>query len=326
MWRSYTIMREAAFLSQNENKWRRVEEILDDRSDIGPDEAADLFVELTDDLSYARTHYSTSVSTNYLNALASGIYQKLTIGRREKLDRLVVFWKTELPLAVRRHHRKLFYSALFFICSVILGVASTHYDEDFPRTILGDRYVNETLANIESGDPMKIYKDPDAGAMFLGISLNNIKVASYTFIAGILFSMGTYYFLFFNGVMVGAFQYFFFQKGVFLESFLTIWIHGTIEISCLVIAGAAGITLGNSMLFPGTLPRKTSLVKGAKEALKISVGIVPLFIFAALLESFVTRHTNTPNIIRASIILGSAVFVIWYFVILPIRLGKKHGI
>lgn len=319
-------MREASFLSQNEKKWRRVEQILDKKSDLSPDESADLFVELTDDLSYARTHYSGSVTTKYLNSLARGIFQKLTQGRREKLERVGAFWKYEVPYVLFRHRLKLLYSFLFFAICLLIGVVSTHYDPSFPRVVLGDGYVDMTLENIENGDPMGVYKSSDEQSMFLGITLNNIRVASYTFIAGILFSFGTYYFLFVNGVMVGTFQYFFVTKGLFWESFLTIWIHGTIEISSIVIAGAAGITLGNSLLFPGTYPRKESLIRGAKDALKISIGLIPLFIFAAFLESYVTRHTEAPDAIRAAIILFSAGFIIWYFVIYPKRVAKKYDL
>lgn len=316
-------MREASFLSRNEKKWRNVEKILDKNSDLTPDESADLFVELADDLSYARTHYKDSVSTKYLNSLARGIFQKLTQARREKLGRFGLFWKYEVPLVVYRHRMKLLYAFTFFALCLLIGVVSTHFDESFPRVVLGDEYVDMTLENIEKGDPMGVYKDSDSNSMFFHITLNNVRVASYTFIAGILFSFGTYYFLFVNGVMVGAFQYFFISKGLFWQSFLAIWIHGTIEISSIVIAGAAGITLGNSLLFPGTYPRKQSLLKGAKDALKISIGLVPLFVFAAFLESFVTRLTELPDLIRGGIILGSAVFIVWYFVIYPRRLAHR---
>ncbi|MCP4456456.1 MAG: stage II sporulation protein M [Cytophagales bacterium] len=317
-------MREASFLSQNEEKFRQVEQILDKDSTLTPDESANLFVELTDDLSYSRTHYPNSVSTKYLNSLTRGIFQKLTQARREKFDRVWVFWKYEVPLVVFKHRKKLLYAFLFFSLSMAIGIISTHYDEAFPRAVLGDEYVEMTLANIEKGDPMGVYKDSESNSMFFRITLNNVRVASYTFIAGLLFSFGSYYFLFMNGVMVGAFQYFFVTKGLFWQSALTIWIHGTIEISSIVIAGAAGITMGNSLLFPGTYPRKASLIKGAKDALKISIGLIPLFLFAAFLESYVTRLTDVSNAIRGGVILVSAGFILWYFVIYPRTLSKEY--
>jgi len=106
------------------------------------------------------------------------------------------------------------------------------------------------------------------------------------------------------------------------ESFMTIWIHGTIEISAIVIAGGAGLAMGNSLLFPGTYSRIVSLKKGAKDGLKIVIGLVPLFIFAGFLESFVTRYTKFPSFIKLGIIGLSAFFIVYYFVLYPIYLKK----
>ena len=107
---------------------------------------------------------------------------------------------------------------------------------------------------------------------------------------------------------------------------LTIWIHGALEISSIVIAGAAGICMGNSYLFPGTYTRLASLKQGAKNGMKMTIGLVPIFILAAFLESFVTRHTEWPNYIRLSIIVSSFLFMLFYFLVYPYLLHKKSKI
>src|SRR5690606_37843425 len=179
---------------------------------------------------------------------------------------------------------------------------------------LGDRYVNMTLENIEKGDPMAVYKSMGTVEMFLYIAFNNIRVSFLAFVAGALFSFGTVFVLFRNGVMLGAFQYFFYQKGLLLTSVLSIWIHGTLEISAIIIAGAAGMVMGNSLLFPGTWSRLESFKRGARRGLKIVAGLVPVFISAAFLEGFVTRHTGMPPWLSISIIGCSAAFILYYFV------------
>jgi len=153
--------------------------------------------------------------------------------------------------------------------------------------------------------------------MFLGITINNIRVAFLCFILGLLGSLGTIVILFYNGIMVGAFQYFFYSKGLFVESFLTIWIHGTIEISAIIIAGSAGIILGNGLLFPKTYSRGDSLQIAAKRAVRIIVGTIPLFILAGFLESFITRLTDLPNVIKVLIIGLSALYILGMYVIYP---------
>lgn len=319
-------MKEITFLKQNTEKWEQFESLLSRKRGSDPDRLADLFIQLTDDLSYARTNYPKSKTTQYLNSLASKAHQEIYKNKKEKSRRILDFWKYELPLAFKRSHRQLFYSFLIFMISVAIGVISAANDDDFVRLILGDSYVNQTLENIEKGDPMAIYKSMAPGNMFLTITINNIIVSFQCFVMGILFSVGTGYALFRNGVMLGAFQYFFYQRGMLTESMLVIWIHGTLEISAIVIAGAAGLTMGNSILFPGTYSRLQSFVMGSRQGIKIVIGLVPVFITAGFLESFVTRHTEMPMALSVSIILVSLAFIIGYFIIYPIQLNKKNNL
>jgi undecaprenyl pyrophosphate phosphatase UppP len=100
-------------------------------------------------------------------------------------------------------------------------------------------------------------------------------------------------------------------------------VHGTLEISSIIIAGTAGMILGNSILFPGTHTRKDSLKRGAKEGLKIIVALIPIFMVAAFLESFITRHTSMPVAVSISILALSLAFIVWYFIIYPIRVQKQ---
>ena len=76
--------------------------------------------------------------------------------------------------------------------------------------MLGDNYVNMTERNIASGDPFGVYKQENEWLMWVRIAYNNIKVAMMCFIGGIFFSAGTLWLLTSNGIMLGAFQYFFF--------------------------------------------------------------------------------------------------------------------
>lgn len=315
-------MREVVFLRKNEKKWRQAEQALQKPGNVHPDMLAELFIELSDDLAYAQTNYPESNTTVYLNGLLAELYQAIYHRRKGDRNRFVQFWMYDLPLEFRRSHRFFLYSFLIFFVSVLIGVVSTAYDDSFPRIVLGDAYVNQTLENIDKGDPLAIYKSPDAGNMWFDITLNNIKVSFIAFVSGLIFMAGTVTVLFKNGVMLGSFQWFFKDAGHFQESLLTIWIHGTIEISAIIIAGAAGILLGYSFMFPGTYSRKIALIKGAKRGVNIITGLIPLFIVAGFLESYFTRHTEWHWSLRLLIILLSLLFVLYYFVIRPIQLER----
>lgn len=316
-------MREVAFLQQNAEQWREFEARLAQRNNTDPDELAGLYVRLTDDLAYAKTFYPNSKTTAYLNTLASRAHQIIYRNQKEEANRFVTFWQTELPLLMRQTRVELLCAALVFVLSAMLGALSSANDETFVRLILGDRYVNMTLENIKQGDPLAVYKKMNQIDMFLGITFNNVRVSFYAFMAGVAFAFGTGLILFYNGVMLGAFQYFFHQQNLLLPSVLTIWIHGTLEISAIVIAGSAGFTMGRGLLFPGTFTRGEAFMRGAKNGLKIVIGLVPIFIVAGFLESFVTRYTNMPAALNLSIILVSAAFIVYYFLIYPSLLKRK---
>ncbi len=312
-------MREGLFIRKNIDKWKQYQ--YDPAKD--PDEMAGQFTDLVNDLGYAKTFYPQSKVTQYLNGLASRIYLGIYRNKKEEASRISRFWKTELPLIVRKYHREIGYSFLIFLLFFVMAAFSAAHDESFVRGVLGDQYVDMTEENIAHGDPFGVYKSQDQLSMFTWIAVNNIQVSFTIFVLGFLVSIGTVWQLFRNAVMVGAFQYYFFAKGLGWQSVLVIWVHGTLEISAIIISGAAGIVLGNSILFPGTHRRIDSLKRGGKDGLKLMIGLVPIFIAAAFLEGFVTRYSKMPIWLSACILVGSLSFVIWYFVIYPIRLAKK---
>ncbi len=316
-------MKEALFIRQNHRKWKECETKLKNISRCTPDELADIYIDITNDLSFARTHYPMSKVSLYLNDLSTKLHQYLHGRRRESFSAFVTFWTTKVPQVMYDSRKELLYSFLIFFVSFLIGAFSTVNDSEFSRVILSDRYVEMTLENIKEGDPMAVYKDENSYGMFLGITLNNIWVSFVVFIMGVFTSIATGFQLLRNGVMVGSFQWFFEEHGLMWESFLTIWIHGTLEISAIIIAGAAGITMGNGWLFPGTYSRIESFRRSALRGLKIVVGLVPIFIMAGFLESYVTRQTDLPDFVRLGIILVSLGFVLFYFVIWPGKLKTK---
>jgi uncharacterized membrane protein SpoIIM required for sporulation len=311
-------MREGQFIKQNLERWEQYQQPTDD-----PDEVAKRFTYLVDDLAYAKTFYPRGNTVRYINGIAANIYLSIYKNKKENKQRLITFWTTELPLVIRKHHRLLLFTFLFFSSFILLGVVSAHTDPTFVRSVLGDTYVDMTERNIANHDPFGVYKSGNELTMFLQIAFNNIKVAFVTYTTGIFAGMGTLYFLFRNGLMVGVFEYLFFHHHLGLQSLLVIFVHGILELSAIVIAGCAGLTIGNSLLFPGTYTRLQSLNKAAKESVKIIISLVPIFVVAAFFEGFITRHTEMPLWLSISILLSSAGFITWYFIVYPIRLSRK---
>ena len=315
-------MRETNFINQNKEKWKEYEEMLD-RKATDPDRLNRLFVQITDDLSYSRTFYPNRSVRVYLNNLAQQIFYNIYKNKKSPLGRFASFWTDELPRLVYESRSAFRIAFIVFMLSMLIGAFSAEMDPEFPRVILGDGYVDMTIQNIETGDPMAVYKDRSRFGMALGITANNLFVAFLTFLLGAFFCVGAIGILINNGIMVGSFQHFFYDKGVFQESFLTIWTHGTLEISAIIIAGAAGITMGQGLVFPGTLSRLQAFQVSARRGLKIMVGLVPIFIAAGFIEGYLTRYTETPDVVRLLFILICLFFILGYFVFYPIKKARE---
>lgn len=315
-------MKEVQFIRRNIERWKDTEAVIETAGGQSPDKLADVYIELTGDLAFAQTHFPNSRITVYLNNLASALHNEIYRYKREKWSRVLTFWTQEVPDIMWKERKLLLASFLIFILSVLVGIVSTLGDETFPRLILGSDYMDMTMENIRKGRPMAVYDSDNESKMFLGITINNIMVSFNIFISGIFTSFCPGFLLMQNGIMVGTFTTFFYQQGMLGESLLAIMLHGTLELSSIVVSGAAGLAMGNGWLFPGTYSRLSSFRMGARRGLKIVVGTVPLFIIAGFIEGYVTRHTEVPDIVRLSFIVLSALFVIFYFVILPYKRSK----
>lgn len=316
-------MKEAAFVKQNKSRWDEFEKVVNKQRAATPDRLAELFIQVTDDLSYARTQYPESRTTKYLNALAGKVRFEIYKNKRESKSRFITFWTEEVPDVMFESRKTLAYAFLIFAITVAIGSVSALYDDTFVRLILGDDYVNMTLENIRKGNPTSVYDSDDPTLMFVQIAWNNISVSFRVFVFGLFASIGTGLFLGYNGIMVGSFMTFFAAEQQFAQAFPVIMLHGTIELTSIVIAAAAGFRLGNGLLFPGTYPRMTSFRKNGKDGLKIVMGLVPFFLLAAFIESFITRYAFMPWLLKVLIIGGSAFLMIYYFIFYPIRRHAK---
>jgi len=293
-----------------------------ENQDIDPDRLAELYVQLSNDLAFARTFYPKSQTVKYLNGLAAHTHLAIYKNRKADRGKFLRFWTEDLPIIIRESHAYILYAFIIFTACLLWGWFGTILDEDLPVKTLGWGYVAMTESNVEAGNPTGVYQDMEQVQMFFYIAFNNIMVSFKVFVAGIVLTIGSIAYLFYNGIFIGTFFGLLWQQGVFAESMPIVFIHGTLELSAITIAGGAGIMMGNSFIFPGTYTRLQSLRKGAKRGIKIMVGLIPVFFIAAFLESFVTRYAEMPFALNLLIILASAFFILWYYVWYPFTVTR----
>ncbi|AUS04459.1 stage II sporulation protein M [Pseudotamlana carrageenivorans] len=317
-------MREVSFIKQNKEKWLSFEKAIFNNDFESPDELATQYIHVVNDLAYAQTYYPKSKVVVYLNQLAAKAFQKIYKTKREDTNRIISFWKTEIPLICYEYRKFIYIAFMVFFAFTFIGVISAANDGAFVRSILGDHYVNMSLENIEAGDPVAVYKSGSNWGSFIGITINNLKVGIIAFVMGVFLGIGTLYIMFKNCIMLGSFQYFFYEKNVFWESVRGIWIHGSMEIFAIVIEAAAGLILGASILFPGTHSRYTSFKKGAKIGVKILISTFPFTFAAGFLEGFITRYSNVmPHALSVFIILSTLSLISYYYLIYPFKIQKQ---
>lgn len=326
-------MQETEFIQQNKDKWNELEQVLG-KSNKDPDRLTTLFIETTDDLSYSRTFYQNRSVRVYLNKVAQQVYQTIYKNKKGGKNFFSRYWKEELPTAMWHHRNELLQSSLIFLAGLLIGIVSSIYYPDFAQIMLGDSYIEMTEANIAHGDPMAVYQDENAIEMFFQIAWNNIRISFTVFVFGIVFGLGAYFFVLYNSIMVGAFIYFFIERDLFQEAFLAIMLHGTLELSMIVLSGCAGLALARGLLFPGTYKRSEALIMSARNGIKIMISVTIFLFIAALIESFATRYTRLNGIengqliidtIRGILILVSGAIVVGYFVWYP-RYKFKRGL
>jgi hypothetical protein len=151
-------MRETKFIEQNKKKWSDFEQLLQNPSRRDAEKLSELFIQITDDLSFSRTFYPNRSVRVYLNDLAQQIFLRIYKSRKSPAKRLVSFWTDELPRLIYEARKDFRLAFFVFAASILIGLLSSKMDPEFVRTILGDRYVQMTQENIDSGDPMAVYK------------------------------------------------------------------------------------------------------------------------------------------------------------------------
>ena len=312
-------MREGLFIKKNKDRWERLE--IDAPS--SPDDMAKDFTRLVDDLAYAKTFYPTSRVTRYINSLAARIYLRIYKNRKEESNRFVRFWTHDVPFTVGKHYRTILVAFIIFWVFFAIGFFSSAKDPGFIVDILGQQYVDMTEENIRNGNPFDVYANENSFVMWMRIMINNINVAFFQFFRGIFLGIPSIESLARNSIMVGAFEQMFHKHGLGLAWVLTVLIHGLLELTALILACAAGMIMGTGFLFPKTGSRWSAFRDGVKDGVKLVIGLIPVFAIAAFFEGYLTRHYKMHWSLSVLILTVSAAFIIYYFVLLPIRLRKK---
>lgn len=312
-------VREALFIKKNKDRWLKNQQ----QPPEDPDEMAREFTQLVEDLAYAKTFYPSGKVTEFINAEAAKIYLKIYKNRKEENNRFINYWKYDLPLTIGKHHGPMLFVFLIFVLFFGFGFLAYGENDDFGSLFLPGDYIPETKDRIANGNPFGVYESGDPVLSWIFIMINNVKLALAMFAGGLLLAIPSVFFLIRSAAMVGVFFKLFEMHGLGADFWRVVFVHGTLEMTGFILAAGAGVILTKSFLFPGTIKRLQSLKRGAKDGMKIIIGMVPVLMLAAFFEGLFTRLYNDVSILTTGITTVSMLFVLFYFVIYPIILVRK---
>jgi uncharacterized membrane protein SpoIIM required for sporulation len=274
------------------------------------DEFVQLYQRTSTHLSHARTYYASPALTARLTRLvaeASGVIY----GKRARTVRVVgTFFAVTFPAAVWHARRFVLVAALLtFGPALAMGIWVANSDAALDATApeaLREAYVNEDFESYYSSAP--------AAQFATEVTINNIQVAILAFAAGILFCLGTAYVLVLNGANVGVAAGLFAAAAQQPKFWGLILPHGLLELTAVVIAGAAGLRLGWAIIAPGDRSRAEALAREGRRSIVIVLGLIAAFVVAGTIEGFVTG-SGLPTSVRVGIgVVVELAFLAYIFV------------
>jgi uncharacterized membrane protein SpoIIM required for sporulation len=245
-------------------------------------EMALLYRQVAADLSVLRQDSTARTYAQHVNHLLARAHHIIYSGRKTNLFTLVRFLRDEYPAIFQRQIRFVLASLAVSVGWGLLGAAITSVHPEFMRMFVSAKMI-ATMERHHMWTESVVTVAPLATS---AIMTNNLAVSFVVFASGIVFGLGTFFYLAVNGLMLGVVAAACRQYGMSLPLWSFVAPHGALELPSIVIAGAAGFRLGHAMLFPGALRWRDSVARGGIEATRLVSGIIPLLIVAGCLEGF----------------------------------------
>jgi uncharacterized membrane protein SpoIIM required for sporulation len=273
-------------------------------------EAALLYRQVASDLSVLRQDATARTYAHHVNQLLARAHHIIYSGRKTNLLTVFRFLRDEYPAIFQGQIGYVLASLLITLAFAILGAAITSARPEFMRHYLGPDMI-ATMERHEMWTNSVVSVAPQASSF---IMTNNLTVCFVIFASGVVFGIGTIWFLYRNAMLLGVIGMACHQYGMSVSLWSFVAPHGSLELPAIMIAGGAGLRLGHSMLFPGALRWKDSVAKGGVEASRLVSGIIPLLIIAGILEAFFDPSPAPPVWLKFT--LGGALFtclLLWLF-------------
>lgn len=295
-------MADDRFIETHKTAWQRLEDLLKllDGSSLRrlrKEEVRELgriYRRTASDLAIARAESRDPRLINYLNSLVIRAHGRIYQADPQGGSRVKEFFVRDFPQTFRRTWRYTAVSFSVFALFSVIGFLGTKYDPEFSELVGVPPAFREMFIETKTHWWEDLNEANQVGAS--AIFTHNIQVTIYTFAFGAMFGVGTLFYLAYNGAAIASVLSLTYSAG-FGNDLLTFMVaHGVIELSCIFIAGGAGLLIGSALVMPGDLSRADALKSRGKDAVRLMMGVAVFLVIAGLIEGFIS-----PVPIRAAI-------------------------
>lgn len=294
-------MKQSLFESRHQHQWQTFAEQLT-QLEQGKAKAADVadfphqYRRLCQHLALAQQRGYSSYLVDPLQQLALRGHQQLYRHRSQLTANILAFLLAGFPRLVREQWRFVLIAGLLFFGSLV-GIALLVYlFPDLVYSIISPQQVAE-MQGMYNPDASRLGRAAERAAsedwmMFGYYVMHNIGIAFQTFAAGLLFGLGSVFFLIFNGLVIGAVSGHLTDIGYGQTFWSFVMGHGAFELSAITLAGAAGLQLGWSLVAPGRLARSEALRLAARKSVRMLCGVMVFLLIAAFIEAYWSSTTG----------------------------------
>ncbi|MBU8899436.1 stage II sporulation protein M [Corallococcus sp. M34] len=272
------------------------------------------------DLAHAQTFFPGTDAHRFLNQLCGQAYAAIYQPPRERWAAVRDFYRRDFPATLRRELRFVGVSAALLCLGILLGALVVLLEPRGAELLVPERVRASIAAGRMWTDDLLSVTPPHTVAS--RIATNNLSVTLFAFASGLLLGLGTLYTLINNGVQLGAIGALCLREGLAHGFFDFISAHGPVELSIIVIAGGAGLMVGQALVDPGELPRGQALARRGREAVKLVLGCAPFLAFIGCVEGFVSPGSLFPTWAKAALGLALGA-LLWSYLL---RTGRTAAV
>jgi uncharacterized membrane protein SpoIIM required for sporulation len=282
------------FVRKNRPHWQRLEEMLGEIERLGPRQAGQPFLHellllyraTTGDLAWAQTRYRGTTVLLFLHQLVARAHHQIYRPHRVSVRAAVRFFRHQIPETVRAHLPAVLWSTIVFLVGVAFGLAAVQFDPRAASVILPTRVLDAIYSgHMWTGGLFSVVPAPVASTLLF---TNNISVALLAFAGGLSCGVVTFLILFQNGFMLGVVFALCSSYGLRGALLAFIASHGLLEISAILVSGAAGFVVANALLNPGRYSRADALAVQGRSAVRMAIACVPALVAAGCIEGFIS--------------------------------------